>query len=621
MSPGSARRISASSIMLRKTLFLTLTAAGFACNDSSRDATAAASSTGTTEPGSSSYVAPTTALGTSTEPFGTSTEVSGSANTSVASTGIGPGIPLICPSPTGTGAPLDAHGFAGPRYQEFGPVAVGPDDLLHVVGTVDFAGQCEGLVPDPAPIDFGGPPLFYPHDDDQDFAILRYDLRKTYSEGHLAGHLFTGPGYQNAYALAVDAAGNLYAVGRFNGYLTLPQQLGGTEPAATLFGPPPDLTGYPSHAFVFAYDAGGNYLWHDQLGDDKLEAFLYSVAVDASGDVWVAGKIEGEHELGPACAAASTWTPFVARYGPIADQPAEPKWIRCADNGGSLSEAYAIALDPEGGAVVAGGFSGTMAWLDATGQPAPGSESLASGDQDVFIARWDDAGDFTWQTRCGTPAKASKATPQPVPEYATALRVGASGRIYVAGSLGEGGSCTHDPDLAPTRSTGFVAAIDPSPTGPRWRWHQSIGLRPMMDPQSPTPDELQVGAAFSALALDSEENVVVVGTASRTIALGGQVAEELFPASPGTDSDPDYVDGDMIAAKLTCDGEAAWLRRYGGSYYGDNLRGVAVADDDSLHAAGVYFEEEVQVGKFTLAAPSHVCGGLDTEAALIHLAP
>lgn len=131
--------------------------------------------------------------------------------------------------------------------------------------------------------------------------------------------------------------------------------------------------GAPPRAWVAAYGRDGDERWARWLPDDAAwsSATARAVAVDAEGDVWLAGDVHGEHD-------DDVW---VARCDP--EGHVRWSWIR--DVGGHRDRATALALD-EHGVVVAG-----ETVRDAT-------------DRDAVVLAFDREGERRWTWRHEGPA-------------------------------------------------------------------------------------------------------------------------------------------------------------------------------------------------------------------------
>ena len=194
--------------------------------------------------------------------------------------------------------------------------------------------------------------------------------------------------YDAAYAAAPDGTGGLYVGGRTDGSLS-GANVGGWD------------------AWLARYDNSGNQLWLRQLGTNSAE-YLQDVSPDDSGGVYVSGATEGELG-GP---SAGTWDAWVARY----DRAGNQLWIR--QQGTSDADFGGPALpDGSGGVYASGSTRGDLGGPNA-------------GDFDVWLARYDGAGNKLWILQLGTDAA----------DYTYIMEPDGTGGMHVggltAGSLG-----------------------------------------------------------------------------------------------------------------------------------------------------------------------------------------
>ena len=104
-----------------------------------------------------------------------------------------------------------------------------------------------------------------------DAYVVKYDR----DGNELWVHQFGGNGADAALAGAVDSIGNLYVVGQSPGELPGMLSVGGV-----------------SGAFVRKYSGDGDEIWSRQFGT-QVSAIANGVAVDAAGNLYVAGQVEG----------------------------------------------------------------------------------------------------------------------------------------------------------------------------------------------------------------------------------------------------------------------------------------------------------------------------------------
>jgi hypothetical protein len=133
-------------------------------------------------------------------------------------------------------------------------------------------------------------------------------------------------------------------------------------------------------AWLARYDGAGNQVWVRQLGTSAAE-WGEAAAPDGAGGVYFGGWTGGA--LGGA--AAGFGDAWLARY----DQTGNQLWIRQLGTAGDEG-ILAAASDGSGGVYVTGRTTGSLG-----GQYLSGS--------DVWLARYDDAGNQLWIRQFGTP--------------------------------------------------------------------------------------------------------------------------------------------------------------------------------------------------------------------------
>ena len=240
---------------------------------------------------------------------------------------------------------------------------------------------------------------------------------------------------QTVLHLALDASGQVFVAGQLRGGVDL-----GTGP----------LTSAGSNDILVArLEPGGRVLWARRFGDAGLQN-VNGLATDAAGHTFVAGGFTETLDFG----GQRLFNPgdqdvFLSRL----DAEGRPLWSR---RFGDVSEQVAdsVAVDPEGNAVIAGLFHGTVDF----GQGALVSAGLA----DVFLARFSPEGQPLWSKRLGGAGE----------QRATGLAVDAEGRIALTG-LFEGNIDLGEGPLATASPLGsFVALFD---AGGRPRWSRLLG--------------------------------------------------------------------------------------------------------------------------------------------------
>jgi hypothetical protein len=203
----------------------------------------------------------------------------------------------------------------------------------------------------------------------------------------------------DAYRLAPDGAGNVYAIGDFQGTVSF----GGTTLTSA--------GGYD--VYVAKLTSAGTVAWAKRLGGGGQD-YVYGLALDRSGNVYVAGDFQGTAIFGTfSLTTTGSYGAFVARL----DGSGTVKWARGLTGSGEV-DGYGLALDGSGNVYVAGPFTGTAQF---------GASTLTSaGSYDVFVAKLSSAGAVQWGRRFGGSGWDVAGN---------ALAVDGSGNVYVGGTF------------------------------------------------------------------------------------------------------------------------------------------------------------------------------------------
>jgi hypothetical protein len=145
-----------------------------------------------------------------------------------------------------------------------------------------------------------------------------------------------------------------------------------------------------------------------------LPAYIQETAIDAQGNIYVAGSFDGTLTFGRRKLQAQNIDVFVGKYSPAG----RLLWARSVGGDGT-DEAGGLAIDPEGNVIVVGRFTG-----EADFDPSAREHSLRSrGRSDAFVWKLDSRGQLLWAHRAG--GKRDDA--------ATAVTTDADGNLFVAG--------------------------------------------------------------------------------------------------------------------------------------------------------------------------------------------
>lgn len=192
-------------------------------------------------------------------------------------------------------------------------------------------------------------------------------------------------GYEQAEEVAVDASGNVITVGYFQKTVDFDP-----DPNNQVILDVGNTTN--TNAFVQKQDADGNLLWAFSLGDASSFVQCFGVAVDAAGNIHVAGRFLNTVDFDPdpnvtLTASSANWDAFVIKVDPTGDL----LWAR---NWGGALQGFTrnITLDDSGNVYTCGWFKSTTDFDPGAGTFAVSPSGNASG----YIHKMDAAGNFQW---------------------------------------------------------------------------------------------------------------------------------------------------------------------------------------------------------------------------------
>jgi len=400
-------------------------------------------------------------------------------------------------------------------------------------------------------------------------------------------------GYSLPEDVAVDAAGNSYLTGYFTGTTDF-------DPAKTHVGNTDILTARGGHdAFVAKYAPDNSLIWAKRMGGTAADLGA-KIAIDGSGNVYVTGSFTGTGDFGSVnltstglvdgyvCKLSESGSTLWAKrwgaagtndtgFGVAVDangnvyvagqrnyqlyQNYGIEVFKFSPSGSTVWTKYvstrsvnsgALDVDAAGSVVVAAKFNGTVDF-----DPGPRIRNVSSGaSESMFVLKLTTKGDFSWVTPFTSLSTSSLVT-------ANSLALGDGGTIIVGGQYDD--SVDFDPSngttTLPTGGGGYITKL--SNTG-ALVWAKSL--------------ESDKIASVNGLAVDAFGSIYATGSFTGTV--------DLDPGA-GTQTRTSVGSFDIFALKLGADGNFIWGTTIGGTGF-DLGRGIAVNTAGTVYLAGAY---------------------------------
>ena len=329
------------------------------------------------------------------------------------------------------------------------------------------------------------------------------------------------------YGIAVDASGNIYVSGWFQGVATF----GYTNITSTV---------NSADIFVAKMDSNGNWLWVNKAGGTTTDNGN-SIAVDSSGNIYVTGWFQGVATFGTTNIKITSNGDFDIF---IAKLDSNGNWLWAKQAGGTkVDYGNSIAVDTNGNSYVTGIFySATAAFGDITLE--------SSGGVDIFVAKLDSSGDWEQANKAGGTDD----------DWVNGIAVDASGNSYVTGFFDISATFGYTTLINSGGYDIFVAKLDSS--GNNWLMATKAGEN--------------INYYGNGIAVDADGNSYVTGYFE---------GSSTFCSTVLTSSG--YYD--IFVAKLDSSGNWEWAKKAGGTNY-DFSYSIAVDTSGSCYITGEFFD-------------------------------
>lgn len=333
--------------------------------------------------------------------------------------------------------------------------------------------------------------------------------------------------YDYSTVITIDAIGNVYTFGRFNGTVDF-------NPGPGIY----NLIASPTAKnFVSKLNTSGNFVWAKILNSNS-SVDIHAVATDQNGNLYTAGKLFSNSYEIHLCKINSAgnvlWTKV---YG-----------------GPSEDYANAITTDISGNIYITGNFNGTVDF-----DPGNGINNLSapSSNYEVFISKLDGAGNFLWAKQIGGTSY----------EMSYDISLDAAGNIYFAGEFNQTSDFDPGTGIYNLTSVGindaFICKLDN--TG-NFIWAKQIAGNDFKK--------------INSIAVDNFGSVYSTG-------VFGSTAD--FDPGSGIFNLNSYGNADDFILKLDSSGNFKWVQQIGNSNY-DQVYSISLDVAANIYTAGTFYQ-------------------------------
>ncbi|MCE9529419.1 MAG: SBBP repeat-containing protein, partial [Planctomycetales bacterium] len=360
-----------------------------------------------------------------------------------------------------------------------------------------------------------------------------------------------GTSSEFARSVVIDATGNSYVTGEFRGTVNF-------NPQGTFNLTAPGTLGVPD-CFIAKYSPTGAFLWAKQIGNTGND-WGNDIALDPSGNLYVAGMFAGTVDFNPDPAVANNRTNVGAADAFLLKLDANGNFLSVGTFGGLNGETVtAISVDSSGNVYTTGQYNGT-ADFDPT---LAGTSNLTStgGTFDAFLTKISPSGSLLWARGFGG------ATTFGNGDISNDIAVDASGNAYVTGRFRGTADMDPGPGVTSLTSVGeddmYISKFD---TSGNFVWVR-----------------VQAGSAESqalGIAIDNEGNVVTTGEFQSTIDFDPGVGQVNLTA-------PNGFYGAFVS-KLDPQGNYLWAVKLGGPSSGANAYALAIDNNGDIYTTGQF---------------------------------
>jgi hypothetical protein len=233
-----------------------------------------------------------------------------------------------------------------------------------------------------------------------------------------------GPRLDSGEGIGVDQDGNVYTTGSF-------QRTADFDPGTNIFNLISGSNTYD--VFISKLNIDGDFVWAKQIKGPSPN-MGNGLALDSAANIYLTGMFTGTADFDPGAnnydlTALGSTDIYVAKLDSAGT------FIWASQMGGTLSSGsrgYSVAVDVWGNTYTTGFFSGTV---DFDPDPVATHELTTVGSSDIFVAKLNAAGGFSWAKQLSGPSAI---------DWGTSITIDPSSNVYTTGLFN--GTVDFDPD-------------------------------------------------------------------------------------------------------------------------------------------------------------------------------
>lgn len=277
------------------------------------------------------------------------------------------------------------------------------------------------------------------------FSIFSFTLlliNSTSAQSYQFAKSISGSNNENGISIALDALGNSYITGTFQGTADF-------DPGAGTA----NLTAIGGDDIFFAkYDANGNYVFAKKIGSNSDDSGN-KIVVDQNGNCYITGYYWGTADFDPSPNVVNL-TPVAVNDIFFAKYDSNGNYIYAKSIGSSGNDiGYGIVVDDLGNCYITGFFQGPSDF-----NPGSGTATLSpiNGNQGIYFAKYDANGNYIYANSISTS----------IAGLGHGIGIDANGNCYITGTFW--GTADFDPDAgtanlyAPSGWNVYLACYDAS---------------------------------------------------------------------------------------------------------------------------------------------------------------